>query len=60
MSTNELNKQRCFETEKKVNVSPIANLKVGEYVLIHADLALQKIDKQEADELKELLNGQKK
>jgi len=34
--------------KKRVNTSLIENLKMGDYVLIHAGCAIEKIDEQEA------------
>lgn len=50
--------------ESKVNVQLIENLKVGDYVLIHAGCAIQKIDKDYFEELqnifKAILDGEEK
>ncbi|GIM27743.1 hydrogenase formation protein [Clostridium polyendosporum] len=35
--------------KKKVNIDLVEDLKVGEYVLLHAGCAMQKIDKEEAE-----------
>jgi len=42
------------KNERKVNVLMIEGLKVGDYILAHADLGIQKIDKKEALEILEL------
>lgn len=36
--------------EKKVNISLVSNPKVGDYVLIHAGFAIEKIQKRSAEE----------
>ena len=42
---------------KKVNVSLIENPKVGDYILIHAGFAIEKLDKKNAEmALKEIEN----
>lgn len=35
---------------KKVNISLVANLKAGDYVLVHAGFAIEKLDKKTAEE----------
>lgn len=50
--------------KSKVNIQLIENLKIGDYVLIHAGCAIQKIDKNYFDELqnvfKAILDGEEK
>jgi hydrogenase assembly chaperone HypC/HupF len=43
--------------ESKVNVQLIENLKVGDYVLIHAGCAIQKIDKDYFEELQKIFKS---
>lgn len=43
--------------ESKVNVQLIENLKVGDYVLIHAGCAIQKIDKDYFEELQKIFQS---
>ncbi|OFI07121.1 hydrogenase isoenzymes formation protein HypC [Clostridium acetireducens DSM 10703] len=42
--------------KKKVNTSLIDNLKVGDYVLLHAGCAIEKVDKYKAEETLKLFN----
>jgi hydrogenase expression/formation protein HypC len=42
--------------KKKVNVSCISELKIGEYVVVHAGVAIQKMNESEAAKLIDLLN----
>lgn len=50
--------------ESKINVQLIEELKVGDYVLVHAGCAIQKIDKYYFEELqkifKSILNSEEK
>lgn len=41
---------------RKANLSLIKNAKVGDYVLVHADLALNKIEKREAEKILKIIN----
>lgn len=43
--------------ESKVNIQLIENLKVGDYVLIHAGCAIQKIDKDYFEELQKIFKA---
>ena len=43
--------------ESKVNVQLIENLKVGDYVLIHAGCAIQKIDKDYFEDLQKIFQS---
>ena len=43
-------------TRREVNVSFIENPAVGEFVLVHAGFAIQRIDEKQAEETVELLN----
>lgn len=43
--------------ESKVNVQLIENLKIGDYVLIHAGCAIQKIDKDYFEELQKIFQS---
>jgi hydrogenase expression/formation protein HypC len=43
--------------ESKVNIQLIENLKVGDYVLIHAGCAIQKIDKDYFEELQKIFQS---
>ena len=43
--------------ESKVNVQLIEDLKVGEYVLVHAGCAIQKIDKDYFEELQKIFQS---
>jgi hydrogenase expression/formation protein HypC len=42
--------------KKRVNVSCIADLVVGEFVVVHAGVAIQKLNESEAAKLIDLLN----
>jgi hydrogenase expression/formation protein HypC len=39
-----------------IGLQLIENVGIGDYVLIHSGFAIQKINKEEADEIKDLLN----
>lgn len=41
---------------KAIDVSFLDNAKVGDYVIVHAGFAIQKIDKEEAKKTLDLLN----
>lgn len=41
--------------KKKINILLIDDLEVGDYVLLHAGCAMQKVDKEEAEKTLELL-----
>ncbi|MDD5454877.1 MAG: HypC/HybG/HupF family hydrogenase formation chaperone [Candidatus Ratteibacteria bacterium] len=41
--------------KRKVNLELLDNVKVGEYVIVHAGFAIQKVDQKEAKETLELL-----
>lgn len=43
--------------KNKVNVQLIDNLKIGDYVLIHAGCAIQKIDKDYFEELQKIFQS---
>ncbi|MCE5219760.1 MAG: HypC/HybG/HupF family hydrogenase formation chaperone [Clostridium sp.] len=43
--------------ESKVNVQLIEDLKVGDYVLVHAGCAIQKIDKDYFEELQKIFQS---
>lgn len=40
----------CFGVTKKVNVTFIDNVTLGDYLLIHVGFAIEKIDKKEGEE----------
>ena len=40
-----------IEDGKKVDISLVQDLKVGDYLLVHADLAINKLDEKEAREI---------
>ncbi|WBW95808.1 HypC/HybG/HupF family hydrogenase formation chaperone [Oceanirhabdus sp. W0125-5] len=40
--------------KKKINIDLVYDLKVGDYVLLHAGCAMQKIDKEEAEKTLEI------
>ena len=42
---------------KKVNTSLVDSLKVGDYVLIHAGFAIEKLDKKSAEESLEIIRN---
>jgi hydrogenase expression/formation protein HypC len=42
---------------KKVNTSLIDKLKIGDYVLIHAGFAIEKLDKKSAEESLEIIQN---
>ena len=41
---------------KKVNIQLLKNVKPGEYLLIHAGVAIEKVDREEAKKTLELLS----
>lgn len=43
--------------ESKINVQLIENIKVGDYVLVHAGCAIQKIDKNYFEELQKIFQA---
>ncbi len=43
--------------ESKVNVQLVENIKVGDYVLVHAGCAIQKIDKNYFEELQKIFQA---
>ena len=43
-----------IESGKKVDISLVDDLKVGDYLLVHADLAINKISKDEAEKIIQL------
>lgn len=49
------NNQAWLSDKRKVNTSLIKNLKVGDWVLANADLAISKISAKEAKEINQLL-----
>jgi len=40
----------CGGIKRKVNIQFLDNIKKGDYVIIHAGVAIEKIDKKEAEE----------
>ncbi|RLI03013.1 HypC/HybG/HupF family hydrogenase formation chaperone [Candidatus Bathyarchaeota archaeon] len=42
--------------KRKVRVDLIDDLKVGDYVLVHVGFAIQKVDKNEAERIEELIS----
>ncbi|MDD5032955.1 MAG: HypC/HybG/HupF family hydrogenase formation chaperone [Candidatus Pacebacteria bacterium] len=43
--------------EKKVNLSLVKGVEVGDYVLAHADMALNKVEKDEAERILEMTSN---
>jgi hydrogenase expression/formation protein HypC len=41
--------------EKEVNLMLIENIKVGEYVMVHAGFAIQRVDREEVEETLKVL-----
>ncbi len=41
----------------KVNLGLVKDVKVGDYIIVHADLALNKIQKQEAEKILKMIKG---
>jgi hydrogenase expression/formation protein HypC len=41
---------------RRVNIQMLGSLKTGDYVLVHAGFAIQKLDPQEAEETLRLIN----
>jgi len=44
----------CYDREKQILIGAISKLKINDWVLIHANLAISKIDQKEALELKKI------
>ncbi len=44
----------------KANLSLVKNVKVGDYLLVHGDLALNKIKKKEAEQILKMIKKSKK
>lgn len=42
--------------EKEINISLIADAKKGDYVMVHAGFAIEKVDKNSTSEMDKLLN----
>jgi len=42
-------------TKKRVRIDLVDDVKPGEYVLVHVGFAIQKVDKEEAKKLEEML-----
>lgn len=43
--------------KKNINIDLVCDVKVGEYVLLHAGCAIQKIDKEEAEKTLEIFKA---
>ena len=43
--------------ERRVNISLIKDAAVGDYVLVHADMAINKLDKKEAKKIIKIINN---
>jgi len=41
--------------EKEINISLLSDIKKGEYVIVHAGFAIEKVDKNAVNEIDELL-----
>lgn len=41
----------------QANLSLVKNVKIGDYVIVHGDLALNKIQKQEAKKILKMINN---
>lgn len=46
-----------IESKKKVNISLIKDVKVGDYLLIHVGVAIEKIDKEEGEKTVEIFKS---
>ncbi|MDY6012745.1 HypC/HybG/HupF family hydrogenase formation chaperone [Clostridium sp.] len=46
-----------IESKKKVNTSLIKDVKVGDYLLIHVGVAIEKIDKEEGEKTVEIFKS---
>ncbi len=42
------------QVKKRVNIQLVANLKVGDYIIVHAGFGIQKLDEKEAKKTLEL------
>ncbi|HOX54097.1 MAG: HypC/HybG/HupF family hydrogenase formation chaperone [Candidatus Omnitrophica bacterium] len=42
------------QVKKRVNIQMIANLKIGDYIMVHAGFGIEKIDAKEAQKTLEL------
>lgn len=45
------------ELEKRVNLSLVKGAKVGDYILAHGDMALNKVDVEEAEKISKMINS---
>lgn len=43
--------------EKEINISLVGDIKKGEYVIVHAGFAIEKVTKENKDEIDKLLEG---
>jgi hydrogenase expression/formation protein HypC len=49
---------RGKEHTHRANLSLLKNAKVGDYVLVHADLVLNRVEKQEAEKILKILGDE--
>ena len=43
--------------EKKINISLVGDVKIGEFVIVHAGFAIEKVDEVAVGEIDKLLNS---
>lgn len=55
LDKSKLGKVEYLDTKIKVNFSLIENIKIGDWVIIHAGFAISKLDEEEARETLSLL-----
>ncbi len=44
---------------RRINIQMLSNLKIGDYVVVHAGFAIQKVDPEKAEETLKLLDNEK-
>lgn len=48
---------RSKDHTHKANLSLVKDVKIGDYIMVHADLALNKINKSEAEAILKMINN---
>ena len=48
---------RCIRSKREVSAELIENLEPGDYVMVHAGIAIAKITEEDEDEAEDLLGG---
>lgn len=45
--------------QRSVDISLLSDARIGEYILAHADMAINKLSKKEAEEILKIINNKK-